>query len=77
VFTEWIDWSGGDDAQYWSLLPLTVSESGQLMDQGERVDLRLIESMGRARRYLQVDYPTGKAKRVLWAEGGLIIGPHD
>jgi hypothetical protein len=77
VFTEMIDWSGGDDAQYWSLLPLTLEESEQLLGQGEQVDLRMIESLGRSRRYLQVDFPTGKSKRVLWADGGLIIGPHD
>lgn len=77
VFTELIDWSGGDDAQYWSLLPLTLEESEQLLVQGEQVDLRRIESLGRARRYLQVDFPTGKSKRVSWAEGGLMIGPHD
>jgi len=77
VFTEMIDWSGGDDAQYWSLLPLTLEESEQLLAQGEQVEPRLIESLGSARRYLQVDFPTGKPKRVLWAEGGLMIGPHD
>ena len=77
VFTEWIDWSEGDDAQYWSVLPLTREESEQLMAQGEQVDLRLIEALGRRRRYLQVDFPTGKPKRVLWADGNLWIGPHD
>ncbi len=77
VFTELIDWSGGDDAQYWSLLPLTPEETAQLQAQGEQVDLRLIESLGRERRFLMVDFPTGKPKRVMWAKGGLVIGPHD
>jgi hypothetical protein len=77
VFTEMIDWSAGDDAQYWSVLPLTLEESEQLTAQGEQVDLRMIEALGRHRRFLQIDFPTGKAKRVLWAEGGLLIGPHD
>ncbi len=77
VFTETIDWSGGDDAQYWSLLPLNEDEAAQLIEQGERVDIRAIESLGRDRRYLQVDFPTGKEKRVLWANGHLLIGPHD
>jgi hypothetical protein len=76
VFTEMIDWSSGDDAQYWSLLPLTLEESEQLLAQGEQVELRLIESFGRERCYLQVDFPTGKPKRVLWAERHLLIGPH-
>jgi len=77
VFTEMIDWSEGDDAQYWSVLPLTVAESEQLISQGENVEIQLIESLGRDRRYLQVDFPTGKPKRMLWAAGNLWIGPHD
>jgi hypothetical protein len=77
VFTETIDWSGGDDAQYWSVLPLTLEESEELVAQGERVDLRWIEALGRHRRYLQIDFPTGKPRRVLWADGYLWIGPHD
>ncbi len=77
VFTEWIDWSEGDDAQFWSVLPLSLEESERLMAQGELVDIHLIESLGRERRFLQVDHPTGQPKRVLWANGGLWIGPHD
>jgi hypothetical protein len=77
VFTELIDWAGGDDAQYWSVLPLTPEESGKLLLQGEQVDLGLIVSFGRARRYLRVHIPTGEPKRSFWAQGGLSIGPHD
>ncbi len=77
VFTEMIDWSGGDDAQYWSLLPLSEDEAAQLIEQGERVDIHAIESLGRDRPDLQVDFPTGKEKRALWANGNLHIGPHD
>ena len=77
VFTELIDWSEGDDAQYWSLLPVTLAESEQLIAQGESVDIRLIEALGRERRYLQVDHPTRKPQRVQWAAGNLLIGPHD
>jgi hypothetical protein len=77
VFTEMIDWSGGDDAQYWSLVPLTDNESERLIAQGEHVDVHLIEALGSERAYLQVDYPTGKPKRISWAKGNLWIGPHD
>ncbi len=77
VFTELIDWSEGDDAQYWSLLPVTVAESEQLIAQGGNVDNRLIETLGRQRRHLRVDYPTRKPKHVHWAAGNLLIGPHD
>ncbi len=77
VFTELIDWVGGDDAQWWSVLPLTKAESEQLIAQGEKVEIQLIESLGRRRRYLQVDYPTGEPKRIMWEEGNLRIRPHD
>ena len=76
IFTEMIDWSAGDDAQYWSVLPLTRDESEILLAQGEGVDVKLIESFGRGRRYLQRDYPTGKPERLQW-HADLWIGPHD
>jgi hypothetical protein len=74
---ETIDWQGGDDPQYWSVLPLTMEESEQLIAQGENLDLRLIESLGRNRRYLQRDYPKGEDARTCWASGHLMIGYHD
>ena len=77
IFTEMIDWSGGDDAQYWSLLPLCEEETAVFMAQGESVDIGMIESLGRDRRYLQINYPTGGSKTVAWRSGGLYIGPHD
>ena len=77
VFTETIDWSGGDDAQYWSLVPLTEEEAAELMAQGENVDIRMIESLGRERRHLRIDYPTGGSRTVAWRDGGFFIGWHD
>ncbi len=38
VFTELIDWQGGDDSQCWCLLPLTPEECDQLLAAGEQVD---------------------------------------
>lgn len=77
IFTEMIDWTQGDDAQYWTLLPVTKSESDELLAQGENVSTSRIEQIGSNRRYLQIDYPTGKEKRICWANGHLLIGPHD
>jgi len=77
VFTEVIDWSGGDDAQYWSYLPLTFEESEHLIARGKDVRPAEVELLGRDRRYLMVDFPTGKPKRVRWAQGPLWIGFHD
>ena len=77
LFTELIDWSQGDDAQHWSVMPITVEESEILAGQGENVDLRFVEALGPERRYLQVDCPTGEAQTMRWAEGPMRIGPHD
>ena len=76
VFTETIDWVDGDDPQYWSLLPVTEREAEELVALGEAAEERIVE-LGRDRRYLQADHPKGKEKRILWAQGGLLIGPHD
>jgi hypothetical protein len=77
LVTELIDWAQGDDAQYSSLLPLTEEESQELILQGEQLNPRRLEELGRERRFLQIDFPTGKPKRVAWANGRLAIGPHD
>ena len=77
VFTELIDWKDGDDPQYRSVLPLTARESEQLMAQGGKVDLRLIESLGTSRRHLRTSWPKGGTQGIFWAEGCLSIGPHD
>ncbi len=73
VFTEFVDWVGGDDAQYWTVIPVTAAEAGQLRAQGAAVSTELIEGLSRGRRYLQADYPTGKEKRVLWSVGPVWI----
>jgi hypothetical protein len=77
IFTETVDWADGQDPQYWSVVPLTVQESEELIGQGEHVDRHLVEAMGSDRRYLQVDYPKGRDLRAFWANGHLMIGPHD
>ncbi len=75
IFTEMIDWEGGDDPQYVSVLPVTVQESEMLLASGDDLIAR-IESLGRDRQFLQVDYPKG-GRGACWVTGGLRIGPHD
>lgn len=77
VFTEWVDWGDGEDPQFRSVLPITIHESERLLSQGENVNLRLIESLGKSRRYLAFDWPKDTEPAVYWAWGGLKIGPHD
>ncbi|MGH9553470.1 MAG: hypothetical protein ACRD3W_29075 [Terriglobales bacterium] len=72
-----IDWNAGDDAQYWSLLPITKAESDELNSASEDEIQSTLEKLGSNRTYLVVDYPTGKPPRIGWSNGPLIIGPHD
>jgi hypothetical protein len=75
TFTEFVDWSGGDDSQYWYLIPITADEADQLVAQGEKVDTKQIDAMSAGRRVLQADFPTGKEKRIHWANGPILIVP--
>jgi hypothetical protein len=75
VMTEIVDWSGGDDAQYRRVVPLTESEAETFLKSGEP-SVAMIESLGGDRRYLRQDWPTGKKKpRVTWATGPLQLVP--
>ena len=75
VFTEMIDWSGGDDSQYWTLMPVTQAEASGLAGSGALTET-LLNSLGRGRRSLFHDHPTGKPPRTGWGTG-LQVGPHD
>jgi hypothetical protein len=73
VFTEFVDWTGGEDSMYVSIIPITPAEADLLVAQGENVDDKAIEAMSRGRPYLQSDWPTGKEKRTEWREGPVWI----
>lgn len=69
VFTEFIDWHGGNDAQYWTVTPITSDEATRLIADGEHVDLQWLGSLGSGRRSLVSDYPTGAPSRYSWRSG--------
>jgi hypothetical protein len=69
IFTEFVDWSGGEDAQYRDVVPVTPAEAETVRAQGERVDLRFLGELGEGRRRLSTDWPTGGSKRVRWRTG--------
>ncbi len=73
VTTEFIDWQDGEDSIYRSILPVTVEEAERLLAQGENVDVRLIESLGRERRHLRTSWPKGGEQSVYWTQGSLYI----
>jgi hypothetical protein len=63
VFTEMIDWEKSDDAQSWSLIPITDEERARLSAAPSEAEL---ERLGPARRCLEHDHPTGERARTSW-----------
>jgi hypothetical protein len=76
VLTESVDWVLGDDGQYRDVVPVTTAEAQMLARRGEDLDAAFVESLGRNRRYLQVDWPTGqRQERIRWGKGELLVMP--
>jgi hypothetical protein len=76
IFTEFVDWSGGDDAQYRDVVPLDEGEAERLAAQGEDVDLAWLGGLGADRRSLRSDWPTGaRERRIRWTTGPIHIVP--
>jgi hypothetical protein len=76
VFTETIDWSNGDDAQYWRVVPITKREAVALKRRGSALTEFEINSVGSNRRSLLRNYPTGEGPHEFWGTG-MTVGPHD
>ncbi|MCU0493546.1 MAG: SRPBCC family protein [Chloroflexaceae bacterium] len=76
VFTETIDWEGGEDPQYWQILPITEAEAATLVQHGAALTETDLDALGPGRRCLKRDYPRAAAPRVFWGNG-IHIGPHD
>jgi hypothetical protein len=74
VFTEVVDFEGGDDAQFRSVVPVTESEGDAFAQQGEDVDYGELAGLGRDRRYLSRRWPTGAPEpEVSWQTGPLLF----
>jgi hypothetical protein len=63
VFTEMIDWEKGDDAQSWSLFPITDEERVRLSGAPSEAEL---EQLAPGRRCLEHDHPTAARARTSW-----------
>lgn len=75
VFCERIDWAEGKDPQVSTLMPLTPEEAQTAMKAGETVDLRALEQLAYARRFLRDAWlGDGRSTEYLC---GMLIGPHD
>ncbi|MFE5583894.1 hypothetical protein [Kitasatospora sp. NPDC056531] len=67
IRTEFTDWSGGDDASYVTVLPLTDAEAAALTN-GTLPPLDL-GPLGEGRRHLHSDRPSGGPARLHWGTG--------
>ncbi|HEX8281934.1 MAG TPA: hypothetical protein VF588_01045 [Pyrinomonadaceae bacterium] len=76
IFTEMIDWGGGNDPQYWTLMPITEAEADGLIQQETSLDDMALNALGRGRRSLWRDHPKAGPPRVSWGSG-VFVGPHD
>ena len=75
VFSEFVDWSGGDDAQYRDIVPLTSAEVDRLRALGEDLDPRYLGSLGEGRRRLSSELPSEGGRRVGWRTGAFRVEP--
>jgi hypothetical protein len=71
IFTEFIDWSGGDDPQYITIMPVTEAEAAAFTD-GSLSPLQA-GKLGTDRRHLIYDTPSGKPWRIAWATGPFLV----
>ena len=76
VFTETIDWTDGDDPQYWTVLPITSAEAAELVQQGDSLTEPMLEALGPGRPSLRRDYPKGGTRHIYWSTG-ISVGFHD
>ena len=75
AFSETVDWSDGDDPQFWSSVPVTPAESKVLLEAGESAVEKACATTA-ARRSLCHDHPKGPARKTYWSKG-LVIVAHD
>lgn len=71
LFTEFIDWNGGDDPQYVTLMPVTGEEAAAFTDGS--VSVFDAGPLGAGRRHLNSDWPSGTERRLRWADGPFMV----
>lgn len=80
IFTERVDFAGGDDPQRRELIPLEAEDIAALEPMAGRASEEALLELGDGweRRVLVRDWPGGAAQPVAaWRTGGLRIAAHD
>ena len=76
VFAEMIDWTDGDDPQYWTILPITEREAVDLVQQRASLTEAKLRRLGPGRRCLRRDHAKAAEPQISWGSG-MPIGFHD
>ena len=74
VFTEFVDFSGGEDDQYTDVVPISAAEAAEALRRTD--DLQFLGSLGTGRRRLTTAWPRdAKEKTIDWNSGAFTIVP--
>ena len=72
VFTELVDWQGGDDDQHTDVVPISAAEAAEALQRPS--DLQFLGSLGTGRRRLTTAWPRGaKKKTIEWCTGAFAV----
>jgi hypothetical protein len=77
VFTERIDWQGGEDDQTWLAVPVFPADLEALAAAGEDEVSGVLTRLAGDRRFLVRSYPARGSLTAWWRMSGFAIGPHD
>lgn len=77
IFTEMVDWLGGNDDQEWTLLPLNSKETADLLKQDNLLEEERINTLGEGRRSLRYTFPHRENNSSAWWSTGIRVGMHD
>lgn len=69
VLTEMIDWEGGDDPHYWTVMPITETEAADLAQRGDSLTDSNLEALAPGRRCMYRNHPKATAPSTYWAVG--------
>lgn len=75
IFSEFIDWKDGDDAQYSDVVPITPAEAEALRERGGDVTPEELAALGKGRRRLCDHHPTGKPTTIRYEGGDFGVVP--
>lgn len=76
IFTETVDFTHGDDPQYWTIIPVTAEEAAALTVPIDPPSEEALGAIGPGRRSLWRNYPGGGPLTCSWSTGvGLLV--HD